>query len=479
MVEILDSTLREGEQTPHVNFLIDEKIEIARLLDKAGVDMIEAGDPSVSPSIYQAVKRIAGLGLNAEIVAHSLAIRSSIHKALECGVGRVVVFYPTSQIHLDKKMNKSQDQAVAIITDHVRYARSLGLKVRYTPEDASRTDFEFLVRVCNAALEAGADRISFADTLGIMQPHEVFERIQALRPRLAPCKIDLHCHNDYGLALANCLAGVRAGANCIHTTVNGMGERTGIPDLSETVVALNNLCGETQYRLKELLPLSAYVEKVSGFFIAPNKPVSGLNAFSHKSGVHTNGVLKDPRTYEPFDPALLGRERRIVIDKYTGKRAVAARLQEYGVEAQEQELEAIVEEIKAVGDRRKFLFDADIIEIAEGVMQRSLDVIPHEIHALVMISVESHVYTSAVVRRLKNFTNISNVYEITGDYDISIYIKVQNTADMNNMIEALRVIPGIKQTDTRIVLKRHSDGHSNGKVDNLLQAASQEAAWAR
>ncbi|MEN4040755.1 MAG: homocitrate synthase [Anaerolineaceae bacterium] len=475
MVEILDSTLREGEQTPNVNFLIDEKIEIARLLDRVGVDMIEAGDPSVSPSICQAIKRIAALGLKAEIVAHSLAIRANIHKALECGVDRVVVFYPTSQIHLDKKMRKSQQQAVDIITDHLRYARSLGLKVRYTPEDASRTDFEFLVQVCNAAIAAGADRISFADTLGILQPHEVYERIQALRARLAPCKIDMHCHNDYGLALANGLAGMRGGADCIHTTVNGLGERTGIPDLSETVVALHNLYGQTQYQLKELLPLSAYVEKVSGFFLAPNKPVSGVNAFSHKSGVHTNGVLKDPRTYEPFDPAIVGRERRIVIDKYTGKLAVVARLAEYGIEANEDELRAIVEEIKAVGDTRKFLFDADIIEIAERVMQRSLDVIPHHIHALVMIAVESHVYTSAVVRRLKNFTNIFNVYEITGDYDISTYIKVKDTADLNNMIEALRAIPGIKNTDTRLVLKRHVVNQSNGRVEN--NEHQQRAAW--
>jgi homocitrate synthase len=482
MVEILDSTLREGEQTPYVNFLVDEKIEIARLLDRVGVDMIEAGDPSVSPSIFQAVKQIAALGLRAEIVAHSLATRAGIHKALECGVGRVVVFYPTSQIHLDRKMNKSQDQAIDIITDHVRYARSLGLKVRYTPEDASRTEFEYLVRVCNAAIDAGADRISFADTLGILQPHQVFDLIQALRGRLAPCKIDLHCHNDYGLALANALAGIRGGADCIHTTVNGMGERTGIPDLNETVVALSNLNGETKYDLKALLPISTYVEKVSGFFLAPNKPVSGVNAFSHKSGVHTNGVLKDPRTYEPFDPALLGRERRIVIDKYTGKLAVTTRLEEYGIAVSVQELEVIVEQIKAVGDTRKFLFDADIIEIAEQVMQRSLDVIPHEIQALVMISVESHVYTSAVVRRLKNFTNIFNVYEITGDYDISTYIKVRDTADLNNMIEALRAIPGIKQTDTRIVLKKHRDGSAgqeeNGSRIPLHLQQDQETAWA-
>jgi 2-isopropylmalate synthase len=479
VVEILDSTLREGEQTPQVNFLMDEKIEIARLLDKVGVDMIEAGDPSVSPITYQAIKKIASLGLNAEIVAHSLATRSGINKAKECGVGRVVVFYPTSQIHLEAKMHKSQDQAIEIITDHVRYARQQGLKVRYTPEDASRTDFEFLVKVCNLAIEAGADRISFADTLGIMQPHEVYERIFALRTRLSPCKIELHCHNDYGLAMANALAGIRAGADCIHTTVNGMGERTGIPDLIETVVALVNLGGVQKYHLKELLPISTYVEKVSGFFVSPNKPISGVNAFSHKSGVHTNGVLKDPRTYEAFDPAILGRERRIVIDKYTGKRAVVARLLEYGVTATDSEFDSIVEEIKNIGDKRKFLFDADIIEIAEQVTRRSLDVIPRDIHAMVMIAVESHVYTTAVVRRLKNFTSIFNVYEITGDYDISIYIKVQNTTDLNNMIEALRAIPGIKKTDTRIILKKHFDSNNNnGNKSQTGQIRSPETSWA-
>ena len=460
MVEILDSTLREGEQTPYVNFLIDEKMEIARLLDKVGVDMIEAGDPSVSPNIYQAIKKITAMKLKAEIVGHSLAIKANIDKARDSNVDRVAVFYATSKIHLEAKTHKTQDQAIDIVVEHVRYARSLGLKVRYTPEDASRTDFEYLIKICNAAIEAGADRISFADTLGIMQPHEVYERIVELRKRLLPCKIDLHCHDDYGLALANAMAGIRAGADCIHTTVNGMGERTGIPDLVETVVALNNLTGEQKYDMRALLPVSNYMEKISGFFLAPNKPVSGLNAFSHKSGVHTNGVLKDPRTYEPFDPAIIGRERRIVIDKYTGKRAVEARLEEYGVTVSPEELENITDAIKKIGDTRKFLFDADIIEIAENVTGRVIDVIPKEINAIVMIAVESHVYTSAVVRRLKNLRNIYNVYEITGDYDISIFVKAENTAELNNVIEELRAIPGIKQTDTRIVLKKHNDNHS-------------------
>jgi len=463
MLEILDTTLREGEQTPYVNFTVDEKLEIARMLDFVGVDMIEAGDPSVSPNVAKAIERIASLGLRAEIVAHSVASHSGIDKAKACGADRVAIFYATSKIHLDAKLHKTQEQAIAIIQEHVAYARSLGLKVRYTPEDATRTEFEFLVQVCNAAIDAGADRISFADTLGIMQPHVMFERVRALRERLLPCKIDLHCHNDYGLALANAMAGIRGGADCIHTTVNGLGERTGIPDLAETVMSFHNLEGDQKFNIQPLMDVSGYLEKVSGFFLAPNKPITGQNAFSHKSGVHTNGILKDPRTYEPFDPSILGRERKIIIDKYTGKSAVASRLDEYGIEVSAAELEVIVTRIKNIGDNRKQLFDADILEIAEQVTGREIDVIPRDISAMVMLEVESHVYTSAVVRRMRGFTNVSHVYEITGDYDISAFVNVENMMALNNLIEEIRTVQGVKRTETRMVLKKYN-GNGNGKA---------------
>ncbi len=456
MFEILDTTLREGEQTPYVNFTIEEKTNIAKLLDDVGVEMIEAGDPSVSKNVAKAIEKIAALGLRAEVVAHSIAARSGIDRAKACGADRVAIFYATSKIHLDEKLHKTPAQALEIIREHICYAKSLGLKVRYTPEDATRTEFDFLVQICNAAIEAGADRISFADTLGIMQPHTMYERVAALREALHPCQMDLHCHDDYGLALANAMAGIRAGANCIHTTVNGLGERTGIPDLAETILSFHNLEGVQKYNIQPLMELSAYLEKISGFFLSPNKPITGQNAFSHKSGVHTNGVLKDPRTYEPFDPAILGRERKIVIDKYTGKSAVASRLEEYGIEVSAAELEVIVSRIKNVGDERKQLFDADILEIAEQVTGREIDVIPRDISAMLMVEVESHVYTSSVVRRMRGFTNVSNVYEITGDFDISAFINVENVSALNNLIEEIRTVPGVKRTDTKMVLKKYN-----------------------
>jgi 2-isopropylmalate synthase len=456
MIEILDTTLREGEQTPYVNFTVDEKVHIAKMLDHVGVDMIEAGDPSVSPNVARAIERIAALGLRAEIVAHSIASHSGIERAKACGADRVAIFYATSKIHLDAKLHKTQAEALDIIRDHVAFAHQLGLKVRFTPEDGTRTDFEFLVQVCNAAIEAGADRISFADTLGIMQPHIFYERVRALKEMLLPCKIDLHCHDDYGLALANAMAGIRAGADCIHTTINGLGERTGIPDLAETVVAFHNLEGIEKYKLEPLMAASSYLESVSGFFMSPNKPITGLNAFSHKSGVHTNGILKDPRTYEPFDPAILGRERKIVIDKYTGKSAVQSRLDEYDIEVSPAELEVIVTRIKNIGDERKRIFDADILEIAEQVTGREIDVIPRDISAMVMLEVESQVYTSSVVRRLRGFQNVNNVYEITGDYDIHAFVNVENVMALNNLIEEIRTVPGVKRTETRMVLKKYN-----------------------
>jgi isopropylmalate/homocitrate/citramalate synthase len=204
------------------------------------------------------------------------------------------------------------------------------------------------------------------------------------------------------------------------------------------------------------MQLSGYLERASGFLLAPNKPITGQNAFTHKSGVHTNGVLKDPRTYEPFDPVLLGRERKIVIDKYTGKSAVAARLEEYDVPVSPAELEVIVGRIKGLGDERKQLFDADILEIAEQVTGRAIDVIPHDLSAMVMLEVESHVYTTSVVRRLRGLKHVNHVYEITGDYDISAFVNVENVMALNNLIEEIRTVAGVKRTETRVVLKKYN-----------------------
>jgi len=365
----------------------------------------------------------------------------------------------TTLLYLLKKTRK---EALQIIKEHVAYARKKGMKVRFTPEDATRTELNFLAKACNTAIKAGADRISVADTLGIMQPHLFYNQVKELKDSLYPCELDVHCHNDFGLALANAMAGIRAGANCIHVTVNGLGERTGVPDISEVIMSYHILEKKTRYKIRYLPGLSSYVEKVSGFFIAPNKPITGQNAFSHKSGVHTDGVLKNPKTYEAFDPALIGRERKIIVDKYTGKRAVQSKLDDYSIKVSDDELKLIVAEIKHIGDERKILHDSDILEIAERVTGKTNEVIPKNINALILISVETDVYTTSVVRHLKNFKYIQSVFEITGEHDISAYAEVISTAELNNLLEELRTIPGIKQTSTKIVLKKHNGINGKG-----------------
>jgi len=358
MVKILDTTLREGEQTAGVSFTINEKMTLAKMLDDFGVDMIEVGHPSVSPKIEEFIRKVVKENLKAEIVGHVRAVKSDVEKAVDCEVDRVAIFLATSNVHLQDKLKMSKEVAIEKVVDCVQYAKDHGLNVRYTPEDATRTDFNYLVEICNAAIDAGADRISAADTVGVMQPHIFYDLVKKIKDNVKPVGIDVHCHNDFGLAVANAMAGVRAGADCVHTTVNGIGERTGIVDLSNFVVATRILNKQDlNYDLKILKQISAYVEKITGIYIYPLMPIMGDNAFTHKSGVHTDGVLKNPSTYEPFPPEIVGRERKIIVDKFAGRRAVMSKLESYGIKAIDEDLLKIIQEIKKVGDERKIVHE--------------------------------------------------------------------------------------------------------------------------
>ena len=222
MVKILDTTLREGEQTAGVSFTINEKMGLAKMLDDFGVDMIEVGHPNVSPKIEEFIRKVVKENLKADVVGHVRAVRGDVEMAVDCEVDRVAIFLATSNVHLNDKLKMTKEAAIEKVVDCVQYAKDHGLKVRYTPEDATRTDFEYLIEICNAAIEAGADRISVADTVGVMQPHIFYDLVKKIKDNLKPVGIDVHCHNDFGLAVANAMAGVRAGADCVHTTVNGI-----------------------------------------------------------------------------------------------------------------------------------------------------------------------------------------------------------------------------------------------------------------
>ena len=462
MVKILDTTLREGEQTAGVSFTINEKMTLAKMLDDFGVDMIEVGHPNVSPKIEEFIRKVVKENLKAEVVGHVRAVKGDVEMAVDCEVDRVAIFLATSNVHLKDKLKMTKEVAIEKVVDCVQYAKDHGLKVRYTPEDATRTDFDYLIEICNAAIDAGADRISVADTVGVMQPHIFYDLVKTIKTNLKPVGIDVHCHNDFGLAVANAMAGVRAGADCVHTTVNGIGERTGIVDLSNFVVATHILDNENlKYDLKMLKQISAYVEKITGIYVYPLMPIMGDNAFTHKSGVHTDGVLKNPSTYEPFSPEMVGKERKIIVDKFAGRRAVMSKLNQYGIEASDEDLLKIIHEIKKVGDERKIVHETDILDIAEKVLGVKAVTIPTGVDAVLFLRLEAHIYTTSISRKIKNMKGVEKLYEMSGDEDISIYASLKNVAELNNLIEDIRSIPGVLATSTRVVLKKYGEVNGN------------------
>jgi len=344
-IKILDTTLREGEQTPGVSFTIDQKIEIAKLLDEFGVDIIEAGHPMVTLSIKHSIKKIVELNLNAEILAHCRAKIEDINLALECGVDWVGIFFSVSDRSLEERFRKSESEAISIITKAIRYAKAHGLKVRYTPEDTVRSDIRRVIRVSKAAIKAGADRISVADTGGVMSPLKMKRFITMLKKNIK-IPINVHCHNDLGMATANSLAAYEAGADLIDVTVNGLGERTGIAPLSEITTALRTLYNVNKWKLDMLPEISEVVERYSGIKKSKQAPIVGENAFTHNAGLHVSALLINPYHYETIPCELVGRKRSIVIDKMASKEAIRYKLNTLNINVSEAKICRLFKEIK-------------------------------------------------------------------------------------------------------------------------------------
>lgn len=455
IVELLDATLREGEQTANVSFTLEQKLEIAQLLDEFGVEFIELGHPAVSPDVREAVSRLSKLDLKAQKLVHGRALPKDIDDAAQCGVPWMGMFFGTSPLSLQHKFQIGQQEAITRVRDAVRYAKDKGLKVRFTAEDATRTDLNFLLDVLSVAEEAGADRVSLPDTVGTLHPGTMRELVQSVCQAIK-VPVHVHCHNDYGLAVANTLAGLEAGARLGDVTVNGLGERSGIAALSEVAVALKVLYKvENPWKLELLPKLSRVVERASGVFNSENRPIVGMYAFTHKAGLHTSAVLKDPRTYEAFPPELVKRNREITIDKYTGHDAVRARLAEMSVPVDERQLDEILEIIKNRPQKRRFS-DIDLLEVADGVLDLQLRArVPLQVEAIIQMGLSSALYTTRVTRRLMGFSQVKQVYEITGDYDVVVHVEASSIGDLNDFIEELRVSEGVEKTTTHIVLKNY------------------------
>lgn len=349
-IALLDTTLREGEQTPGVAFTVEQRTDIALKLSEAGIGMIEVGHPVVSPDVSEGIKRIVRLKsegvIRSEIVGHSRAMKSDVETVASLGVDRIAIFYGVSDLHLASKTHNTREQALSTIVEAISYAKSLGVKVRFTPEDASRTDRGYLAEVTRQARDAGADRISIADTVGILWPPQAKKLVEDLRRDVPGVEFDIHAHNDLGNAVANSLSAIEGGASVVHSTMNGLGERVGITPTQVIAVALKYHLGVDVANLPALLETSRLVELYSGIRMPPNFPITGEFAFVHKSGVHVAGIINNPGTYEFLEPSILGRSRDYVIDKYTGKHALSNKMKSLGIELSEDHLHDMIKRIK-------------------------------------------------------------------------------------------------------------------------------------
>lgn len=370
-VRIFDTTLRDGEQTPGISLSPDQKLSIAKKLDTLGVDAIEAGFPVISAGELKAVKMIVDEGLSCEVAGLARTSRTDIDATIDAGLNYVHIFIATSDIHLKHKLNMTRDQALEKAVDAVKYGKSHGLQVEFSAEDATRTDRAFLKTVFGAVAKAGADRIDIPDTVGYSTPAHIAEITRdAIDATGLP--ISVHCHNDFGLAVANALSGIHAGASCAHVTINGIGERAGNASLEELSMALQCLPFEEKYETgikSELIyETSRYVSKIVGISVQPNKAIVGDNAFGHESGIHTHGVLNNPLTYEPISPELVGRKRWLQVGKHAGLHGMNAMLADYGIKPSTEQSKQILDKVKLLGDQGKQITDIELLSIANQVL---------------------------------------------------------------------------------------------------------------
>jgi len=400
-VRIFDTTLRDGEQSPGATMTSAEKLEVARGLARLGVDVIEAGFPAASPDDLEAVRRIAiEVGNSADggrvpiICGLARATKNDIDKAWQAvqpaAKPRIHTFLATSEIHMQYKLRMTRQQVLDRVAEMVAYARSLCEDVEFSPEDAGRSDPAFLYEVLAVAIRAGATTLNIPDTVGYTTPDEFGALIAGIiknTPGIDNCIVSVHCHNDLGLATANTLAGLRAGARQAEVTINGIGERAGNTALEEVVMALKSrrdLFGvETGINTREIMRTSRLVSSITGIRVQPNKAIVGANAFAHSSGIHQDGVLKERTTYEIIDPAEVGAGvSRIVLTARSGRHALRHRLEELGFALTDDEFERVYEAFLDVADKKKEVYDEDL-EAIVGESERTL----HETYHLQQVHV--------------------------------------------------------------------------------------------
>ncbi len=380
-VRIFDTTLRDGEQSPGFSMTVPEKLRLARQLEELGVDILEAGFPIASRGDLEAVRAVSREIRGSQVAALARAKKLDVDAALAAlepaHRPRLHIFLATSDLHLSAKLRMTRAQALDAIAEMVRYGRERCPDVEFSAEDASRSDLEFLGEVFVTAADAGATTLNIPDTVGYAVPEEYAEIFRRVRARLGDAPgitLSAHCHNDLGLAVANSLAAVRAGARQVECTINGIGERAGNASLEEIVVALAvrraSFGVNTNVRLEKIYPTSRLLSAVTGVAVPPNKAVVGANAFAHEAGIHQDGIIKNPLTYEIIPPEAVGvPARQLVLGKHSGRNALRVRLRELGYETNDEQLNECYRRLIALADQAKQVRDRDLLTIVHQVLR--------------------------------------------------------------------------------------------------------------
>ncbi|KIQ94560.1 2-isopropylmalate synthase [Anoxybacillus thermarum] len=381
-INIFDTTLRDGEQSAGVNLNLHEKLEIARQLERLGVDIIEAGFPAASKGDFQAVQAIAQTVRNCSVTGLSRSVQSDIDAAWEAlkdgAEPRLHVFIATSPIHMQYKLRMTPEQVIETAVESVRYAKKYFPIVQWSAEDACRSDLPFLATIIERVIEAGANVINIPDTVGYITPKQygdIFSFLKKNVRNIEKINLSAHCHDDLGMAVANSLAAIEAGATQIEGTINGIGERAGNAAIEEVAVALyirkDYYQAETGLNLQEIKRTSNLVSKLTGMIVPPNKAIVGKNAFAHESGIHQDGVLKEKTTYEIISPQLVGvQSNSMVLGKHSGRHAFRTRIQELGYALTEEEVNRLFVRFKDLADKKKDITDDDLIAL---ILDEKLD----------------------------------------------------------------------------------------------------------
>ncbi|MDX1564254.1 MAG: 2-isopropylmalate synthase [Phycisphaeraceae bacterium] len=381
-LRIFDTTLRDGEQSPGASLNRAEKLEIARQLERLGVDVIEAGFPITSNDDFEAVRQIAGELGRATVCGLSRCVAADVDRAAEALKGapnpRIHVFCATSRIHLEHKLKKAFEEVIRISVEHVKRARQHVQDVEFSPEDGSRTELQQLVEITAAVIEAGATTVNIPDTVGYATPEEYGHIFQHLRQQIPAIDregivLSSHCHDDLGLAVANSLSAAVHGARQIECTINGIGERAGNASLEEVVMALKTRSDcyhlQTAIDTKRLYPTSRMVSKLTGLDVQRNKAIVGRNAFAHEAGIHQDGMLKERSTYEIMDPRDVGiPESKLVLGKHSGRHAFRKRIEDLGYHIDDRTLQELFDRFKELADRKKNVYDDDLEALVDSAL---------------------------------------------------------------------------------------------------------------